>query len=153
MGRGDQISLLVSLGADVQAVRRYGDTPLHAAAANQLAATVQALLDCGANAKAVNDDGETPLLQALRRTVNTSIGRMAEIARLLLDAGDSVTPEARQAVEQIGETFEFHRDTFNTDLLDEADTGLRSLYDMFEVEPVGAHVSHDGTSPIHAPKG
>ncbi len=153
LGRSDQISLLVSLGADVQAVRQRGETPLHAAAGGQRAEAVRALLENGADPKAVNDSGETPLLYGLRRTANTGIARMADTAKLLLEAGDSATPEARRAVEQIGETFEFHRDGFSSDLLSEVDDGLTRLYEMFEVAPVGARVSHDGASPIHVPKG
>ena len=43
----DQVALLVSKGADIEAVDTYGYTPLHRMASNNLAAGAKALLESG----------------------------------------------------------------------------------------------------------
>ncbi|WP_406639852.1 ankyrin repeat domain-containing protein [Amycolatopsis sp. WGS_07] len=152
--RGDaaQIPLLLSLGADLERPRRHGGTPLHGAASNQQPTTVRVLIENGANVHATSD-GETPLLCGLRETTNIGIAGMAETAALLLDAGAAVPDEAREQVRRIGASFEFHRTNFNPDYLDEADAGLRKLYQLFDAEPVPRRLMHDGTSPIAVPDG
>ena len=153
MGWDAQIPLLVSLGADIQRTCRGGQSPLHAAAGDQRTAVVKVLLDQGAQPRAVDDEHQTPLLLALRETQNGTIDRMAEVAKLLLDAGDSVTLDMREAVADIGREFEFHRADFNPDYLQETDDALGALYDLFGVTPVGPRRQHDGTALIVAPPG
>ncbi|WP_409184041.1 ankyrin repeat domain-containing protein [Amycolatopsis sp. VS8301801F10] len=155
--RGDaaQIPLLLSLGADLERPRARSGTPLHGAAGNQKPATVRVLLEHGANIHATidGDPESTPLLSGLRRTENLGIADMAETAALLLEAGATVTAEARKQVRRIGTNFEFHRAGFNPDLLAETDAGLRELYRLFNVEPVPPRLVHDGTAPITVPAG
>lgn len=153
LGRDAQIPLLLSLGADVHRPDRYGDTPLHAAVGNQRLAPTRVLLSHGADPNRTNERGATPLLHGLRRTANIGIGAMAEIARLLLDAGVPVTEEERAQVTRIGEGFEFHREGFNRDFLSEVDAGLTTLYELFDVDPVPRRNMHDGVSPIIVPDG
>ncbi|PIJ09370.1 hypothetical protein BMH30_13905, partial [Leucobacter sp. OLES1] len=153
LGRDAQIPLLLSLGADLERPDRYGDTPLHAAAGNQRAATVRMLLAHGADPRRLNENDEDPLLNGLHRTQNIGIPAMAEIARLLLDAGAEANDEARAQVTRIGTGFEFHRAGFNRDFLAETDAGLTALYELLGVEPVPRRAMHDGVSPITVPAG
>ncbi len=154
MGWADQIPLLLSLGADIERRRSGGVTPLHGAAGGQRIATTRVLIDHGADVHAVTDmPGETPLLYALRRTRNASIAEAAEVASLLLDAGATVTGEARIEVERIGKEFEAFRESFSPDSVDEADAGLQRLYALLDVAPVARRVIHDGVSPIEVPGG
>ena len=153
LGRDAQIPLLLSLGADIERADRYGNTPLHAAAGNQRAAAVRVLLAHGADPRRLNDRGANPLVYGLRRTQNIGIPAMAEVARLLLDAGAEANDEARAQVTRIGAGFEFHRAGFNRDFLAETDAGLTALYELFDVEPVPRRAMHDGVSPITVPAG
>jgi ankyrin repeat protein len=74
------LKLLISAGAQVNAVDRYGITPLALAAMNGAAPAIAALLEAGADAKSHVGDGETVLMAAART------GRV-DAARLLLDRG------------------------------------------------------------------
>lgn len=152
-GRAEQIPLLLSLGADRDHTTRGGLTPLHAAAENQRDATVEALLRAGADVHATTDRGDTPLKRGLASTTNASIAAMADVARLLLEAGSEVDDSMRALVVRIGERFEFHRAGFNADLLAETDAGLRELYRLFGAEPAPERVVHDGVAPIQVPVG
>lgn len=152
-GRAEQIPLLLSLGADIDRPNRYGESPLHAASGGHRPEATRVLLEHGADPRALNGKGETPMLHGLRRTQNFFIPGMAQVARLLLDAGDAVTDEMWAAVTRIGTDFEFHRDNFNPDYLDETDAGLTELYRLFGVTPVAGRRRHDGVSPIAVPAG
>ena len=55
----DQVALLVSKGADIEAVDTYGYTPLHRMASNNLAAGAKALLEAGADPNFRGGSGET----------------------------------------------------------------------------------------------
>lgn len=153
LGRDKQLPLLRSLGADLEALRGDSGTPLHGAAGSQKVSTVRVLLAHGANATTVNGEGDTPLMRGLRRTANSDIADMAEVAALLLAAGDVITDEMREEVERIGREFEFHRDDYNPDSLEEADAGLAKLYALFGVAPAPRRLVHDGVAPIVVPEG
>ncbi|MFG1784588.1 ankyrin repeat domain-containing protein [Rhodococcus oryzae] len=152
-GRAEQIPLLLSLGADIQRPNRYGESPLHAATGGHRPDATRVLLEHGADARALNARGETPMLAGLRRTKNFIIPSMSRVAKMLLDAGDPITEEMLAAVTRIGTEFEFHRDNFNPDFLDETDAGLTELYRLFGVTPVAGRLRHDGVSPIAVPAG
>jgi hypothetical protein len=49
---------------------------------------------------------------------------------------------------RLGETFEFHRSSFNRESLPAASAALVELYALLDVPPVAARVMHDGISPI-----
>ena len=54
------------VGVNVNGCDSDGNTALHAAAANNRAACVGALLRAGASANSTNSEGWTPLMQAVR---------------------------------------------------------------------------------------
>lgn len=97
--------------------------------------------------------GKTPLLYALSRTENLGIPGMAQVAKLLIDAGAVVTVEMREQVERIGKNFEFHREAFNPDYLEETQAGLTELNRLFGVAAAAPRQRHDGASAITAPVG
>lgn len=168
------IRVLLDLGADVHAVDNAGSTPLHQAAKSGNLGAVAALLERGARADAVNAAGLTPLTAGLQQCSNGGITAMASIAEQLLAAtpkpkaglGDRlkrafsgkggsglVTPEMQAFVTRIGQNFEFHRQGFNPEYLDETSAGLDRLYALFGVEPVPRRIMHDGRTPIVAKPG
>ncbi|HEY3163880.1 MAG TPA: ankyrin repeat domain-containing protein [Candidatus Limnocylindrales bacterium] len=55
----DVAAVLIEAGADVNARQRHGWTPLHGAAQNGAAVSVERLLAAGADPRATNDDGVT----------------------------------------------------------------------------------------------
>ena len=59
LGEVEQIALLLSHGANVDAIGEDGATPLHDAAGNDMAEAAEALLAAGANATLKDDDGFT----------------------------------------------------------------------------------------------
>jgi hypothetical protein len=136
------------LGANIGLTDKYKSTPLHTAAGFYRVDTVRLLMERGANIHAENSSGQTPLAYALIRCRNADIANMAKIAELLLGAGARVTPDMAESVRNIGNDFEFHRESFNKDYLAETDAGLTKLYELFDVEPVAGRRVHDGVSPI-----
>lgn len=148
MIRRGEIQLLLELGADKEATDCYGDTPLHMAAGNGNFVCVKQLIDHQADLQRKNQRGDTPLAYGLARTQNIDIPNMAKIADLLIEAGAEVTPEMKESVVEIGESFEFHRENFNPDDLQETDAALTHLYETFGVTPVKKRQMHDGISPI-----
>jgi ankyrin repeat protein len=59
--------LLLDYGADVNARRRDGKTPLHCASFNGIFETVKLLLERGANVDIRNRDGQTPMQIAIQQ--------------------------------------------------------------------------------------
>ncbi|MDR2925107.1 MAG: ankyrin repeat domain-containing protein [Azoarcus sp.] len=146
---GDKtVKLLLNLSADVEAADYNGDTPLHKAAGYHRVDAVQLLIEHGADIHAKNRANQTPLSYALARCENINISGMAEIARILLEAGARVKPDMAKSVKRIGEGFEFHRANFNEEYLAETDAGLSKLYSIFNVEVIAKREMHDGISPI-----
>lgn len=142
------IESLLALGADVNDKGKYANTPLHAAADSHNVENTRLLLVHGAQADALNSSGYTPLEQALRTCSNSDIVKTVELSRMYLNAGVQVTPGMKEAVTEIGKKFEFMRDRFNKDSVDEFSSALEELYGLFGVEPVVKRVLHDGKMPI-----
>ncbi|WP_046213571.1 ankyrin repeat domain-containing protein [Paenibacillus wulumuqiensis] len=140
--------LLLDLGADIEAADYRGETPLFAAAASFKPQAVDTLITRGANIHILNGMGQTPLEKALVSCRNTDIANMAEMAELLLHAGTPITPKMQEAVKQIGSQFEFHREGFNKEYLEQTDLGLSRLYELFDRTPVEKRKMHDGISLI-----
>lgn len=142
------IELLLELGADIEALDSQNETPLFAAAAFFKPNAVRTLVDKGANISAVNRMGRTPLDTALAVCRNIDIVHVVEIADILLTAGATITTNMQGAVKRIGENFEFHREGFNKEYLNETDAALSRLYERFDVPPVEKRMTHDGMSSI-----
>lgn len=142
------VALLLDLGADIHALDYQEDTPLHTAAGSFRPHAVRELVKRGADIHAENKHHNTPLAKALLNCRNIDIVSVAEIAEILLQAGAVVTPEMSDSVRRIGKDFEFARDKFNKDNVEETSDALFKLYRLFAVEPVAPRLMHDGVSPI-----
>lgn len=142
------VSILLELGADVNAATASIGTPLHAAADRNHPENARLLLAHGAIVDARNKEGLTPLELALRGCSNVELERMPALVKLLLDAGATRTPAMKDFVHHLGQTFEFHRQAFNLDGVAAADSALNFLYTTFDVTPVAKRHIHDGTAPI-----
>jgi hypothetical protein len=140
--------VLLELGADVHSTSASIGTPLHAAAARKGAEAARLLLAAGAKVDAKNDEGLTPLELALRECSNAELVDMAALARVLLDAGAARTPQMKETVARLGKTFEFHRENFDPESVDEASAALDVLYATFDVPPVPRRHVHDGVARI-----
>ena len=80
-----RVAQLIQDGADVNAVGKYGWTPLEIAARNNSYPEVMLLLiEKGADVNAVGKDGRTPLILAARNNSN------AEVLRVLIEGGADV---------------------------------------------------------------
>lgn len=142
------IELLLELGADIEAFDYQNETPLFAAAASFKPNAVHTLIANGANSSAENKMKQTPLEKALAICKNIDIVNMAKVSDILLNARVTVTQEMIESIKRIGTDFEFHRESFNKDYLNQTDEGLLHLYELFDVPPVGKRNTHDGASPI-----
>ncbi|PUV24558.1 ankyrin repeat domain-containing protein [Sphingobacterium athyrii] len=148
MTRSGKITLLLELGANINAVDKYGDTPLHFAAGSSFNVTsVKKLIEYGADTNALNANRETPLERALNRASNIDIVNLVEISNILLKNA-AITQKMQDNITRIGENFEFHRENFNKDYLQETDEALSKLYEIYNVPPVKKRIMHDGVSPI-----
>lgn len=142
------VRLFLELGADIEAVDYQNETPLHAAASAFKPQAVQELVAHGANVNAENDMKYTPLAKALACCRNADIMHMAELAQILLDAGTPITLNMIESVIRIGKDFEFYKENFNKEFLDQTVYALLRLYEQFDVTPVVKRHIHDGISPI-----
>lgn len=106
------------------------------------------LVSKGANISAVNMMNETPLDKALAVCRNMNIVDLVEVSEIFLSASIAVTPEMKNSIKRIGKDFEFYREGFNKEYLNETDEALSRLYELFDVPPVENRKTHDGTSPI-----
>lgn len=140
--------LLLELGADIEAIDYQNETPLFAAAAFFKPSAVHTLVSKGANINAENKMKQTPLDKALAICRNSDIIEMVEVADILLNGGITVTPEMKDAIKRIGKDFEFHREGFNKEYLNQTDQALFRLYELFDVPPVEKRKAHDSTSSI-----
>ena len=142
----EKVALLLDKGADIESKAAYDRTPLFAAAYHP---EVTALLIAkGANVKAKDDMKHNPMEAMLYAVQSIDISKAAKTAELYLKAGLKPTKFAKEQVIRIGEDFEFHREGFNPEYLEETDTALQQLYKLFDVPPVPRRIQHDGKSPI-----
>ncbi|MBG9455662.1 ankyrin [Lysinibacillus sphaericus] len=140
--------LLLELGADIEAIDYQNETPLFAAAASFKPNAVNTLIAKGANISAENKMKQTPLEKALAMCRNIDIVNMAKVADILLNAGATVTQKMKDSIKRIGNDFEFHREGFNKEYLNQTEEALLHLYELFDVPPIGKRKTHNGTSPI-----
>lgn len=145
----ERVRTLLALGANIHTSDKYKNGVLHAASGRF--EVTKLLVEQGADIFAKNDRGFTPLQEMLSRCQNADIPKVAKSAALLLKLGEKVTKFAQERVISIGENFEFHRERFNPEFLEETENGLQELYTLFKVKPVAKRIQHDGISPIIVP--
>ena len=142
----ERVTLLLEKGADIESKAAYDETPLFGAGYHP---EVTALLIAkGADVKAKNDMKHTPMEAMLYAVQSIDISKAAKTAELYLKAGLKPTKFAKEQITHIGEDFEFHREKFNPEYLEETDAGLQQLYKLFNVPPVPHRIQHDGQSSI-----
>ena len=142
----ERVTLLLEKGADIESKAAYDETPLFGAGYHP---EVTALLIAkGANVKAKDDMKHNPMEAMLYSVQSIDIPKAAKTAELYLKAGLKPTKFAKEQITRIGEDFEFHRNNFNPEYLEETDAGLQQLYKLFGVPPVPRRIQHDGKSPI-----
>ena len=144
----DMVKVYYELGGDINKASKYGTTALHNAADYHHVDTVKFLVDNGADVFAKDDMGRDALHDSLMNSGGIYIIPMLDIAEILLNAGVAITPEMQDSVRKMGEDFEFHRDSFKKENIEEIDSALQKMYKLFAVEPVARRVVHDGVSPI-----
>jgi len=142
----ERVTLLLEKGADIEAIAEYDETPLHAA--GYYPEVTALLIAKGANVKAKDDMKHNPMEAMLYSVQSIDIPKAAKTAELYLKAGLKPTKFAKEQITRIGEDFEFHRNNFNPEYLEETDAGLQQLYKLFGVPPVPRRIQHDGKSPI-----
>lgn len=142
----EKVALLLEKGADIESKAAYDETPLFGAGYHP---EVTALLIAkGADVKAKNDMKHTPMEAMLHTVQSIDISKAAKTAELYLKAGLKPTKFTKEQITRIGEDFEFHREKFNPEYLEETDAGLQQLYKLFNVPPVPRRIQHDGQSSI-----
>ncbi|WP_202703456.1 ankyrin repeat domain-containing protein [Flavobacterium sp. UGB4466] len=147
--RSGDIAPFLELGANINVLDYNDNTPLHFAAGSGFnVAAVKKLIEYGAATNALNRDKQTPLVYALKRASNINLINLAEISKILLKSSLEITQEMKDTVTRRGEDFEFHRENFNKDSLNDTDFALNELYTIFDVPPVKKRILHDGMSPI-----
>ena len=149
----DMVKVYYELGGDIDKASKYGTTALHNAADYHHVDTVKFLVDNGADVFAKDDMGRDALSYALMNCGGIYIIPMLDIGEILLNAGVAITPEMQESVRKMGEDFEFHRDSFKKENIEEIDSALQKMYKLFAVEPVARRVIHDGVSPIKLVEG
>ena len=142
----ERVALLLEKGADIEAQDKYKNTPLHFAEYNTEVA--QLLIEKGADIKAKDDRGYNPMERMLSRLRNAYIEKAAKTAEVYLKAGLKPNKFAKEQITRIGEDFEFHRQGFNPEYLEQTDSALQQLYKLFDVPPVPCRIQHDGKSAI-----
>ena len=142
----EKVALLLEKGADIEAQDKYKNTPLHFAEYNAEAA--QLLIEKGADIKAKDNMGHNVMERMLARLSNGYLVKAAKAAEVYLKAGLKPNKFAKEQVTHVGEDFEFHRNNFNPEYLEETDAALQELYKLFDVPPVPRRIQHDGKSPI-----
>ena len=142
----EKVALLLERGADIESKTAYDETPLLGAGYHP---EVTALLIAkGANVKAKDDMKHNPMEAMLYAVQSIDISKAAKTAELYLKAGLKPTKFAKEQITRIGEDFEFHRNDFNPEYLEETDAALQELYKLFNVPPVPRRIQHDGQSSI-----
>ncbi|MDM1390335.1 ankyrin repeat domain-containing protein [Myroides marinus] len=147
--RKGKIAVFLELGANIHAVDTYGSTALHFAAGHGFNEdATKRLLEAGANVNTLDSYKQTPLKSALRRASNIDLPALVSIVKILLPKAKEITLSMKDDVTRIGERFEFHREDFAKDYIEECSAALDELYTLFEVTPVKRRIMHDGVSTI-----
>jgi len=148
--RRSSIKVLLNLGMDISLLDNYGNTALHSAVDSHNPESTKILIEHGSNVNSINNEGFTPLELGLRSCRNIDIENTVEITKMLVNAGAQKTSKCKEFIENIGKTFEFHREGFNKDSVQSVSNALDEMYLFFDVTPIQRLKKYDGTSPIIA---
>jgi len=141
-----KVALLLERGADIEAQDRYKKTPL--LFTEYHAEVAELLIEKGANINVKDDKGHNVIERTLISARGGYLPKALKAIKIYLNAGLKPTKFAKEQITRIGEDFEFHRNNFNPEYLEETDAGLQQLYKLFGVPPVPRRIQHDGKSPI-----
>ena len=89
------VSFLLNLGAEINMVNKYSDTPLHLAVSHDRLRIAQMLLDAGADPRLMNVYGQTPLTMALYRYPGSSDAQVKEPWDVMIHRMESYDPVER----------------------------------------------------------
>ncbi|MEP2059806.1 MAG: ankyrin repeat domain-containing protein [Maribacter litoralis] len=142
------ITSLLKLGADINLSDGKIGNALHTAAFSHNIGNCKILLDAGIPVDVISESGLTALEISLSQCNNIDILKMVEISHIFLAAGAKKTSKMQTSVKKIGKRFEFHREGFNKETVEQYSQALDELYLLFEVTPVQKRVLHDSTSTI-----
>ncbi|WP_149982581.1 ankyrin repeat domain-containing protein [Pseudoalteromonas rhizosphaerae] len=142
------LDVLIQMGADVNFQSKAGNTPLHSAVTFHYVHNAEVLLAAGADINVKNEYDLTPLEYSLQRCGNLDIPSMVDMTELFVRYGVEITPKMQELVTAIGDKFEFMREDFNKDSVDEYSHALNNLYRLYGVTPVATRLLHDGQSAI-----
>ena len=139
-------------GADIE-YKESGNhsfgTALFGCAAGHRAQAVENLLAFGADPEPRGGwNDATALDESLMTCSPASMVSMLRIARALLAAGAKPSDKTKGYVTKIGRDFEFYRDSFDPETVDEHSAALDELYKLFDVEPVPRREKYDGKTRI-----
>ena len=115
----ERVTLLLEKGADIEAQDKYKNTPLHFAEYN--AEVAQLFIQKGADIKAKDNMGHNVMERMLARLSNGYLVKAAKAAEVYLKAGLKPSKFAKEQVTRVGEDFEFHRNNFNPEYLEQRD--------------------------------
>lgn len=145
--RTGNVKYLLELGANINAKDKMGDTPLSKAVGAFRFENVKTLVEAGADINVIVRDTSLVSL-ALKGTSNMNIPACVNIVEYLLDKGVKLTGEEAKEVVRIGSDFEFYRDSINPEFVDELESGLHRLYELFNVRPVPKRKKQELDKPI-----
>lgn len=146
-------ALLIQLGADVNAVRNDGYTPLHCAVSRGRKKAARTLLKAGADmeARTKGHDGRgafTPLEMTLIEPDLSSI-RKLDICRFLIDKGANMTERSRLLASAFSTAFYRHNGKKKpSPSLVKQEAALQELCVLFDAPVIREASFHDGVSPV-----
>ena len=145
----ENLKCLIENGADVNyAASNYRGNALTGACDTLNAEAVANLLEAGASVNVTDVFGRSLLDLTLQSCDNIYIPNAVRISEMLMAAGCEKTEKTDELVKNIGERFEFFRDSMSDELVDSLSEALDELYRLFGVTPVPRKKTYDGKSPI-----
>ncbi len=146
VGHTEQVALLLQRGANPNVSDTYGNTPLHFSAKHP--EILRLLLAAGADLHAKEERGLNALERALSRASNIDLPMLVEDVAFLLQAGLKPTKKAKEEVSRISKDFEFVRERFNPEFLEETEAAVMRLCELLGVTPTAPRVMHAEGEPI-----